>query len=124
MIINYSRNSPRNTSPDESALTQLSLTREERCHGPGANRASVRIRAASFSLFLLALFVNNQASGQSSNSDFLLFVSGEYADRSGKSEAVVQSSDFTPAADLLYTYANGPWRVLGEYYLTDDESEL
>lgn len=61
---------------------------------------------------------------QSDNSDIILFASGEYVERQNLSNDTFNSSDFLPSADMLYTYTNGRWRVLGEYFLTDVESEL
>ena len=72
---------------------------------------------------LVVLFAG-QATAQSGKSDILLFVSGEFAYRSPELIPELSSSDFTPSADLLFTYSKGPWRILGEYFLTDEESEL
>jgi len=69
-------------------------------------------------------FSLNPADVIAGDSDFIIFLSAEYDARNGVSDNVYPNSDFTPSVDLLYTYGNGPWRILGEYYLTDDESEL
>jgi hypothetical protein len=81
------------------------------------------IRAMIYSVFTL-LADSGVALAQSGNADFLLFASGEIANRQGISSDNFAESAFTPAADLLFTYTKGPWRVLGEYYLTDEENEL
>lgn len=57
-------------------------------------------------------------------SELLFFVSADYLQRQSVSTPAVQSSDLTPRLDILYSYSNGPWRILGEYYATDDEAEL
>ena len=57
-------------------------------------------------------------------SEFLLFLSADDLERSGVSEPAIRQGDFTPTIDFLYTYNNERWRVLAEYYLTDDENEL
>jgi hypothetical protein len=56
--------------------------------------------------------------------EFLLFLSADGVERNSIGDAALESSDFTPTVDLLFGYNNGPWRFLGEYLLTDDESEL
>jgi hypothetical protein len=106
------------------ASTRNAATRQKSHFDSDARLANGWQSKASIAIVVFALFSSSQTIAQSGKSDFLLFASGEYADRSGDSSIYSQSSDFTPAADLLYTYTNGPWRVLGEYYLTDDESEL
>lgn len=79
------------------------------------------------SAFLFALYcvvtwpAPTNAEGEA---EFLFFVSADDLERSSVSEPAVQSGDFTPAADILFSYNNGPWRLLGEYFLSDDENEL
>jgi len=58
------------------------------------------------------------------NSDFLFFLSADYLVRNSLESSALDDSDFTPTVDLLYSYNNGPWRILGEYFATDDEAEL
>ena len=57
-------------------------------------------------------------------SEFLVFVSADDLERRSVSQTGIPTSDFTPAVDFLFSYMNGPWRFLGEYFLTDDEHEL
>ena len=57
-------------------------------------------------------------------SAFLFFASLDDLERSSVDEPTIQTSDFTPTIDLLWTARRGDWRFLGEYYLTDDEAEL
>jgi len=91
-----------------------------------AGRYMPTTRCRSHFAWLLAFsFLSTSTSyAQSDNSDILLFVSGEQLNRSGVSDPELDKADFTPGADLLYTFAYGPWRMLGEYFLTDEESEL
>ncbi len=37
---------------------------------------------------------------------------------------IATAGALTVTADVLYSYENGPWRVLGEYFLTNEENEL
>ncbi len=96
---------------------------------PVADRKSRRQVWTGLNLFVSSIAILTStlvsiANAQNGDSDFLLFISGEYVDRQRVSDDTFSGSNFTPAADLLYTYSNGPWRVLGEYFLTDDENEL
>ena len=59
-----------------------------------------------------------------SQSEILVFVSADNLERQSVMDEALQNSDFTPTLDLLFAYNNGPWRILGEYYATDDEAEL
>jgi hypothetical protein len=70
------------------------------------------------------LWIGSEARGQPGDADMLVFVSGENTQRGGTSDSGLAKSEFTPAVDLLYTYTRGPWRVLGEYFLTSEENEL
>lgn len=69
----------------------------------------------------LALSSSARADGES---EFLVFLSADNLERRSVMEPALQTSDFTPTLDLLYSYNKGSWRALGEYLLTDDESEL
>lgn len=73
--------------------------------------------------FLPAVVVAEQQDHNSS-SEFLLFLSADYERMFDNQSSLSSISDFTPAADLLYSNSIGNWRVLAEYLLTDDESEL
>jgi hypothetical protein len=57
-------------------------------------------------------------------SDFLVFVSADNLNRQSVSQSDIPTSDFTPTVDLLFSHANGPLRILGEYFMTDDERDL
>jgi hypothetical protein len=69
----------------------------------------------------LVLVQPAQAAGKS---EFLFFYGLEDLQRGKVDDATLQQNDFTPSADLLYSYTNGRWRVLAEYFVTDDENEL
>lgn len=84
----------------------------------------MRLCKPAFVTLVLVCCAFEKASGQSAESDFILFASGEFAARQGVSNIDLGESDFTPAVDFLYTYTSTRWRALGEYYLTDDEHEL
>ena len=57
-------------------------------------------------------------------SEFLFFASVDNLERWSIDVPDLQSSDLTPTLDILYSYNNGPWRILGEYFITDDEAEV
>jgi hypothetical protein len=78
----------------------------------------------TLSVISLALLLWQPLAHAEGEADFLLFVSADDLERSSVSEPAVQSSDFTPTVDFLFSYNNGPWRVLAEHFLTDDENEL
>jgi hypothetical protein len=58
------------------------------------------------------------------DSDLIFFLSADGFERQSISLATLDEQKFTVTADVLYSYENGPWRVLGEYFLTDEESDL
>jgi len=72
-------------------------------------------------LCILLLQLPAYADGES---EFLVFLSADHLERRAVSQPTIETSDFTPTVDVLFSYTNGPWRVLSEYFLTDDESEL
>lgn len=57
-------------------------------------------------------------------SDWLLFPSVDALEVFDKSTADVADSDLRAAADVLYSYSSNDFRVVGEYILSTDESEL
>jgi hypothetical protein len=75
---------------------------------------------------LVVAFISAGAisSAQAGDSELLFFVSADYLHRSSVADDSIDNSDFTPTIDTLWTFSDGPWRVLGEFFLTDDESEL
>jgi hypothetical protein len=60
----------------------------------------------------------------SSASEFLAFLSADQLYRYQMEDEAMESSDFTPVVDLLYSHTRNSWRFLAEYLLTDDEHEL
>ena len=74
-------------------------------------------------LVLIAGFTGPPASADG-ETGMLLFLSADNLERQSLEEPALKKSDFTPTADLLFTYNNRPWRVLGEFFVTDDEAEL
>ncbi len=58
------------------------------------------------------------------DSDLLFFLSADGLERQSVSLPALDDEVLTVTADILYSYENGPWRVLGEYFLTDEENEL
>jgi hypothetical protein len=74
-------------------------------------------------LFLLVLSPH-LASADDGELDFLVFVGADYLSRNTAKSQPIEDSDFTPNIDLLLSYNNGPWRLLAEYFATDDENEL
>lgn len=84
------------------------------------------MKTTTLALFLVifcCLTLSNSARADG-ESEFLVFLSADDLERSGVMDPALQAGDFTPTLDLLYSYNKGSWRVLGEYFLTDDESEL
>jgi hypothetical protein len=75
---------------------------------------------------LLLLFVLSPqiASAENGELDFLIFVGADYLERNADDGQLEEDSDFTPSIDLLLSYNNGRWRILAEYFATDDENEL
>lgn len=75
---------------------------------------------------LLLLFVLSPqfASAENGELDFLVFVGADYLERNANEGQLDEDSDFTPSIDLLLSYNNGPWRLLAEYFVTDDENEM
>ncbi len=82
------------------------------------NRSSAFLAAA---IAFLSWQMPAKAEGES---EFLIFLSGDQIERTSVDLASIATSDFTPAADTLFSYTNGSWRIVGEYFLTDDENEL
>lgn len=75
-------------------------------------------------LLLLLLLSPHIAGAEDGKLDFLVFVGADYLERNADRGQLMEDSDFTPSIDLLLTYNNGPWRLLAEYFATDDENEL
>jgi hypothetical protein len=75
-------------------------------------------------LLLLLVLSPHIASAEDGELDFLVFVGADYLERNADVGQLEEDSDFTPSIDLLLSYNNGPWRLLAEYFATDDENEL
>lgn len=74
-------------------------------------------------IVLTALLNTPQALSKGQH-DLLLFLSGGPAYNKVSPESGPDGSEFVADADIVYSYTNGRFKILGEYLLSTDESEL
>jgi hypothetical protein len=83
----------------------------------------------AFAPCALAQHSGHEAAGDDGNEktrsqDLLLFVSAKYVSLDELGTPVLEDDDGTPTADIFYTRSANRFRFLGEYLLTDYESDL
>ncbi len=84
----------------------------------------MKTTTSALTLATLLLITCTTPANADGEAEFLLFLSADDLERRSVMAPEIQTSDFTPTIDFLFTYNNGPWRILGEYFATDDEAEL
>ena len=94
---------------------------KSRCHVPQKKVGNSRWLMTVIILFALNVPSPLLAEGQH---DFLFFLSAEVFENTSVDVSGIESSDFIPTADFLYSYSGNRMRVLGEYIWSSTENEL
>jgi hypothetical protein len=81
------------------------------------------ISHSSIAAIFALLFLGESAIADS-ETELIFFVSADYLRRVSVSEPTIQTNDFTPTIDTVFSHSNDRWRVLAEYFVTDDEADL
>jgi len=99
----------------------------------GLFASTKRICAPLLSLFdwkrplagvLLSLLAIPSQAGDDTQHEFLLFPSVEIFDKTGLDDELIDSAGYIGTADFMYSYSGNRLRFLGEYVLSNEESEI
>ncbi len=94
---------------------------KSRCHAPQTKVGNSRWLMTMIILFALNVPSLLLAEGQL---DILFFLSAEVFENTSVDVSGIESSDFIPTADFLYSYSGDRMRILGEYVWSSTENEL
>jgi hypothetical protein len=92
-------------------------------HEP-TNHMTLYTRYWILSAIVLTALLNSPQVLSRGQHDLLLFLSGGPAYNEVSPESGPDGTEFVADADIVYSYTNGRFKILGEYLLSTDESEL
>ena len=88
------------------------------------NHMTLYTRYWILSAIVLTALLNSPQALPKGQHDLLLFLSGGPAYNEVSPESGPDGTEFVADADIVYSYTNGRFKILGEYLLSTDESEL